>query len=78
MNREIAGVKYVKANSYYETDDFINKIKPIFLYKLIQIYQSKMQDNIGMTFDIPEDVRKRTEQFIENQNLFQKFSMRFM
>lgn len=72
MNREIAGVKYVKANSYYETDDFINKIKPIFLYKLIQIYQSKMQDNIGMTFDIPEDVRKRTEQFIENQNLFQK------
>lgn len=72
IGQEIAGVKYIKANSYYETEDFILNMRNTFLHKLLKIYKDSYVENVGINFSIPEDIRKRTEQFIENQNLFQK------
>ena len=72
IGQEIAGVKYIKANSYYETEDFINSMRITFLHKLLKIYKDNYVENVGINFTIPDDIRKRTEQFIENQNLFQK------
>lgn len=72
IGQEIAGVKYIQANSYYETDEFILSMRNVFLHKLLKVYKDNYVDNVGINFTIPEDIRKRTEMFIENQNLFQK------
>ncbi len=72
IGKEIAGVKYCKANSYYESEEFILSIRNVFLHKLLKVYKDNYVENIGINFSITDDIRKRTEQFIENQNLFQK------
>lgn len=72
IGQEIGGVKYVQSNPYYETEDFILSIRNVFLHKLLSVYKENYIENVGINFTIPEDIRKRTEMFIENQNLFQK------
>ena len=71
VGKEIGGVLYKKANTYYETQEFIQKMRPIFLDLLIGVYRAyKTKD--GINFTIPQSIRDRTDKFIENQNLFQK------
>jgi phage/plasmid-associated DNA primase len=72
IGKEIGGISYVKSNPYYETEDFILSIRNVFLHKLLNIYKENYVESVGINFTIPEDIRKRTEMFIENQNLFQK------
>jgi len=74
IDKEIGGVLFKKANSYYETQEFLAKSKLVFLDMLLKVYQTyrDKENNTGMIFTIPESVRLRTEKFIENQNLFQK------
>ena len=71
IGKEIGGVLYKKANTYYETQEFIQKMRPIFLDLLLGIYRNFKTDN-GINFTIPQSIRDRTDKFIENQNLFQK------
>ena len=71
VGKEIGGVLYKKANTYYETQEFIQKMRPIFLDLLIGVYRAyKTKD--GINFIIPQSIRAATDKFIENQNLFQK------
>jgi hypothetical protein len=72
IDKEIGGVLFKKANPYYETQEFLQKIKLVFLDMLLGVYRNYKDDMNGINFVIPESIRKRTEQFIENQNLFQK------
>jgi len=72
IGQEIAGVKFVEANPYYETDEFVNSMRNIFLHKLLKVYKDNCEPNTGIKFIIPDDIRLRTEKFIENQNMFQK------
>lgn len=72
IGQTIAGVYYVKANPYYETEEFILSVRNVFLHKLLKVYKDNYVEGVGINFAIPDDIRKRTEQFIENQNLFQK------
>jgi len=71
VGKEIGGVLYKKANTYYETQEFILKMRPIFLDLLLGIYRTFKTAN-GINFTIPQSIRDRTDKFIENQNLFQK------
>lgn len=71
IDKEVGGVLYKKANTYYETQEFILKMRPIFLDLLIGVYRAfKTKD--GINFIIPKSIRDRTDKFLENQNLFQK------
>jgi phage/plasmid-associated DNA primase len=74
IDKEIGGVIFKKANPYYETQEFLSKSKLVFLDVLLNIYQQyrDKEQNTGIIFTIPESVRLRTKDFIENQNLFQK------
>lgn len=74
IDKTIGGVLFKKANSYYETQEFLSKSKLVFLHMLLKVYATyrDTKKNTGMQFTIPESVRLRTEKFIENQNLFQK------
>ena len=72
IGKEIGGVKYAEANTYYETTAFLESMRYIFLHKLLDIYKEHRTEDKGIIFTIPASIRKRTEQFIENQNLFQK------
>ena len=74
IDKEIGGVLFKKANPYYETQEFLEKSKLVFLDMLIKVYQTyrDKEKNTGMLFTIPDSVRERTKNFIENQNLFQK------
>jgi len=75
IGKEIGGVLYREANTYYETQEFLNKMRPIFLDLLLGVYRAykDKEGKKGMIFTIPASIRKRTEAFIENQNLFQKY-----
>jgi phage/plasmid-associated DNA primase len=72
IDKEIGGVQFKKANPYYETQDFLQKVKLVFLDMLLTIYREYNDGTNGMKFTIPDSIRLRTEQFLENQNLFQK------
>lgn len=72
IGKVIDGVSYRKANSIYETDDFREKMKPIFLDMLLDVYKKNYTDNVGILYSIPQAVRVKTEKFIEDQNPFQK------
>jgi phage/plasmid-associated DNA primase len=72
IDKEIGGVKYKKANPYYETQEFLQKVKLIFLDWLLGVYRTYKDGVNGIKFSIPESIRLRTEKFLENQNLFQK------
>ena len=74
IDKTIGGVLFKQANSYYETQEFLDKSKIPFLHMLLKVYATyrDAKNNTGIVFNIPESVRLRTESFIENQNLFQK------
>jgi hypothetical protein len=72
IDKEIGGVQFKKANSYYETQEFLQKVKLVFLDMLLGVYREYKDGVNGMKFIIPESIRLRTEKFLENQNLFQK------
>jgi len=72
IDKTIGGVTYKKANSYYETEEFVEKTKLVFLDMLLGVYRQHSRGVEGIKFTIPESVRQRTEKFLEKQNLFQK------
>ena len=74
IDKEIGGVLYKQANTYYETQEFLQKSRLIFLDMLLGVYRQykDIEGSTGIKFIVPASIRKRTEQFIENQNLFQK------
>ena len=72
IDKVIGGTLFKKANTYYETDEFMIKMRPIFLDLLLGVYKSQYVEGKGIVFKIPQSVRDRTEKFIEDQNLFQK------
>jgi len=72
IGKVIGGILYKKANTHYETDEFILKMRPIFLDLLLGVYKKYYKEGKGIVFTIPQSVRERTEKFIEDQNLFQK------
>lgn len=74
IGRTIGGRNYIKGNTYYETQEFLQSIKHCFLHKLLGVYRenSDKKKGTGIVFTIPESVKLLTEEFIENQNLFSK------
>jgi phage/plasmid-associated DNA primase len=72
IDKTVGGLIYKKSNPYYETQEFIQKMKPVFLHILLEIYKTSKDGEVGIKFTIPEAIKKRTEAFIENQNLFLK------
>ena len=71
IDKEVGGVLYKRANTTYETQEFITKMRPLFLDMLLGVYARYKTEN-GINFTIPASIRERTDKFIENQNLFQK------
>lgn len=73
IDKIINGTLFKRANSYYETEEFILKMRPYFLNLLLNVYQTHYNaDTKRINFSISQEVRKRTEKFIEDQNKFQK------
>jgi phage/plasmid-associated DNA primase len=73
IGKEIGGVIYKEANTYYTTQDFLEKAKLVLLDYLLNVYRTyKQPDGTGIKFNIPESVKQRTQEYIENQNIFQR------
>ena len=74
IGKTFDGIQYREGNTYYETQEFIQKVRDCFLDMLLGVYRTyKDKDgDKGMIFTIPKSIRERTEKFIENQNLFLK------
>ena len=66
--------QYKEGNTYYETQEFIDKVRDCFLDMLLGVYRTfkDPEGDKGIIFTIPKSIRDRTEKFIENQNLFLK------
>jgi hypothetical protein len=74
IDKVIGGVLYKKANPYFETQEFLQNVKLVFLDLLLGVYRAHKdtKQNTGIVFTIPESIKARTAKFIANQNLFQK------
>jgi len=74
IDKVIGGVLYKKANPYFETQEFLQSVKLVFLDMLLGVYgrYKDKERNTGMIFTIPDSIKARTAKFLENQNLFQK------
>ena len=74
IGKKFGEVEYKEGNTYYETQEFLESTRDVFLEMLLDIYRNKKdkEGDKGMMFTIPKAIRERTEKFIENQNLFLK------
>jgi hypothetical protein len=74
IDKEIGGIRYRKANTKYETQQFLNEMRDIFLDLLLEVYRENKdkEGKTGIIFTIPESIKKKTDEFIANQNLFVK------
>jgi phage/plasmid-associated DNA primase len=72
IGKVIGGHLYLKANPYYGSAEFLEKIRPVFLYLLLSVYKTYSNGVKGIQFDIPDSVRERTKKFLEKQNVFQR------
>lgn len=74
IDKVIGGVLFKKANPYYETQEFLQSVKLVFLDMLLGVYAEykDKEHNTGIVFTVPESIKARTAEFIANQNLFQK------
>jgi hypothetical protein len=79
IGRSVGPITYRKANTYYETTEFLEKVKLIFLHKLLNVYKEKVdkETDKGLNIVIPKSIRDRTEKFLENQNVFHKIFYRY-
>jgi hypothetical protein len=67
----VGGIKYIEANTKYETPQYIRSVRLIFLDILLGAYAAyRNPDGNGMVFTVPESVTQRTRNFLENQNIF--------
>lgn len=72
IDKNIGGIQYKKANSYYETQEFLIKMRPIFLDLLLSIYRKHKDGLKGMSFTIPDSIRQAADDFLGKQNLFRR------
>jgi hypothetical protein len=74
IGKTIDGINYIEGNPNYVNDEFINQHRPAFFQILRSIYsQYKDPVNCGIAFnDMPQVIRQKTNEFLENQNVFHK------
>jgi len=79
IGRTVGPITYRKANTYYETNEFLEKAKYLFLDLLINVYKENVdkETDKGLNIVLPQSIRDRTEKFIENQNVFHKIFHRY-
>lgn len=71
VGKNVGGCEYKLANTYYITEDFIKKARPIFFHMLALTYRTyKRNDGTGIKFDVPQATMARTSKFLANQNVF--------
>lgn len=69
IGRSINGIQYRQANHYYETDEFIQSIRPVFFYMLTAIYGDHYDNTQKrLSFTIPDIVRENTNRYLTEQD----------
>lgn len=72
FNKE-KGVWYKEGNKSYEQPEFYKSVRDVFLNMLLQIYSENYDKKEGgIKFIIPEEIRHNTNNFLKNQNLFNR------
>ena len=79
VGKTIGEIRYKHGNTYYETQEFLQKFRNVFLNMLLDVYRKNKDIDAegkttekGIIFTIPDSIKERTNKFIENQNLFIK------
>jgi len=80
--REVVGdteILWCVANPKYTTKEWALKIRSGMLNMLLNVYNKYSKGTVGITFDIPEDLQRRVEEFLDAQNIFNSiFSDRYI
>jgi phage/plasmid-associated DNA primase len=74
LGTTVDGITYLKANRRYETREFMESVKLIFLDILLGAYEKyrDKEGGTGIIFTETEKITKRSEIFLANQNIFKK------
>lgn len=69
IGKTINGIQYRQANHYYETEEFIQSIRPVFFYMLTDIYGDHYDETQKrLSFTIPDIVRENTNRYLTEQD----------
>jgi hypothetical protein len=63
-------IMWCKANPIYETEEWRLKIRLGLLNLLLNIYRTFSNGDSGVEFTVPDDIQRRTEEFLDAQNIF--------
>jgi len=74
IGKTIDGIFYREANTYYETQEFVDKARDVFLDMLINCYAQTYDEDIKkIKFLIPESVWRSTKNLIDGTNKFSQW-----
>jgi len=71
IDKEINGIFYRKANTYYTSNEFITTASPIFLDILLEHYKKNWTES-GIEFIIPDDIRRASKKLVDGTNVFKQ------
>jgi hypothetical protein len=63
-------IEWCEANDKYQTQEWRETVKCGFLHLLLNVYRTYCDGSKGIQFTIPDDVMRRTEDFLDAQNIF--------
>lgn len=63
-------IEWCLADKKYETNDWRLNVRYGFLHLLLNVYRNFCDEKKGIKFTVPEDVMRRTENFLDAQNIF--------
>jgi len=63
-------IEWMLGDRKYETDEWRENIKYGFLNMLLNVHRTFCEGSKGINFTVPEDVMRRTEAFLDAQNIF--------
>jgi hypothetical protein len=72
IDKTIGDITFRKANTLYETQEWLESMKLYFLDLLLEVYRNSKDGVKGIKFDIPQEVREKTESFVDKQNIFHR------
>lgn len=72
IGKTVNGVVWREANPYYESEAFKLLMRPYFFDLLAGIYRQHANERDGLVLSVPKSAKEETEQFVDDQNLFQK------
>lgn len=77
VGKTINGKTFKKANRYYESPEFLQSHKMIYLEILLEVYSKSTGGVSGIKFEFPQAMIDSSKKILMDQNIFQQLIQKF-